>query len=111
QTAGVVAGDLVNLASAEGAPLNASPDAPLLEEFGVPYLFGATFVMFAPAGLPDEARAALTEAIVEVVEDPQSKANAFITRAFSLKVVAGADLEAQVAQENADAEAILDAAQ
>ncbi|MEL6210798.1 MAG: tripartite tricarboxylate transporter substrate-binding protein [Pseudomonadota bacterium] len=32
QTAGVVAGDLVNLASAEGAPLNASPDAPLLEE-------------------------------------------------------------------------------
>jgi tripartite-type tricarboxylate transporter receptor subunit TctC len=63
QTKGVAAGDLTNLASGMGKPLNQTPDAPTLADLGVSYNADGYWVFVAPAGLPDDARAALTEAL------------------------------------------------
>ena len=52
----VKAGDLVNLASAEAGRLGMSPNAPTLRELGIPYDFGATFVVFAPKGTDKAAQ-------------------------------------------------------
>ena len=98
QARAVKAGDVVNLASGETSKLKISPDAPLMKELGVPYNFGAMFYFMAPAGIPEDARKALTEAIVEVVKNPETKANKFITRAFGGPVtISGKNLEKFVA--------------
>ena len=55
QTPGVKAGDLVNLVSAETSPLRISPDAPMLEQYNVPFTFGVQFMVIAPAGLDEAA--------------------------------------------------------
>ncbi|GAA0785376.1 tripartite tricarboxylate transporter substrate-binding protein [Roseibium denhamense] len=109
QAGGVAAGDLVNLVNGEDIPLSVSPDAQSLSDIGVEYFFGATFLAMAPAGLPDDAREALTEAIVAAIRTEGTKSNAFIERVFVLKVAAGPDAAAYVAKEAADAEALLDA--
>ena len=95
QNKGVAAGDLVNLVSAETEPLAVSPSTPPLSEFGVPYDFGAKFLFVAPAGLPDDARSALTEAIIEIVTDPDTKVHQFINKAFAgVKIIKGDELTA-----------------
>lgn len=100
QTNGVKAGDLVNLVSAETSALNISPDAPLLSEFGVEYDFGTKFGVVAPAGLDDEARTAIQDAIVEVLNDPDSKLVDFVTKAFSgPEPIVGADFDAYMADQ------------
>lgn len=97
QTPGVLAGDLVNLVSAEATALNISPDAPMLSDFGVDFTFGTKFGMIAPAGLDDEARTALQDAIIAIVNDPEGELNAFISRAFSgPEPIAGADFDAYI---------------
>ncbi|MDC0739552.1 tripartite tricarboxylate transporter substrate-binding protein [Cognatishimia sp. SS12] len=110
QTQGVKAGDLVNLVSAESAPLNISPDAPLLNEYNVEFTFGTKFGVVAPAGLDPEARKVLQDAIVEVVNDPESKLNQFITRAFSgPEPIAGEDFDAFMAAAREESERFLKA--
>lgn len=95
QTNGVKAGDLVNLVSAETSALNISPDAPLLSEYGVEYDFGTKFGVIAPAGLDDEARTAIQNAIIEVLNDPNSKLVDFVSKAFSgPEPIAGTDFDA-----------------
>jgi tripartite-type tricarboxylate transporter receptor subunit TctC len=95
QTADVKNGTIVNLASGETKPLKASPDAPLLSEFGVEFNFGPKFMVIAPAGLPDNVRATLADAIGAIVNDPNSQLNAFITKGFSgPEVIQGAELDA-----------------
>ena len=95
QSKGVAAGDLVHLVSGETAPLAISPSAPLLSEFGVPYDFGAKFMFVAPAGLPEDARTALTDAIIEVVSDPDTKVHQFIEKAFAgVQIIKGEELAA-----------------
>lgn len=112
QTSGVLAGDLVNLVSAIGRPLNASPDAPLLSEFGVDFIFGTMFGVIAPAGLDPEARETLQTAIAEVVNDPTSKLSGYTTKAFGgPEAIVGADFEAFMHQANDEARQLLDAAQ
>lgn len=83
QTKGVLAGDLINLVSGEEKPLNISPDAPMMSEYGVDYFFGTKFGLIAPAGVSDEARAEIAKAAAEVINNPESKLNQFITKAFS----------------------------
>jgi len=80
QGKGVAAGDLVNLASAMSVPLKQTPDAPKMSDLGVAYNADGYFVFVAPAGLPDEARAALTEAIANATGT--GKAGGMITKAF-----------------------------
>lgn len=107
QKAGVLSGDLVNLANGEDMPLEVSPEAQELSDIGVEYSFGATFLAFSPSDLPDDARSALSDAIASVIQKEGSKSNAFITRVFALKVKTGADAEAYVNKELTDAEALL----
>lgn len=107
QKAGVVSGDLVNLANGEDVPLAVSPNAQNLSDIGVEFSFGATFVAIAPNDLSDDARTALSDAISTVIQKEGSKSNAFITRVFALKVKSGDAAKAYVNKELADAEALL----
>ncbi|MBV7394780.1 Bug family tripartite tricarboxylate transporter substrate binding protein [Mameliella sediminis] len=83
QTASVLAGDVVNLASAEDAALKVSPDAPLLAEYDMPYTFGVKFMVMAPDGLPEEVRASWESKIAEILNDPDGKLHAFTKKVFS----------------------------
>ncbi len=110
QNKSVVSGDLVNLVSGESTPLKVSPHAPLLSEFGVPYIMGAKFMFVAPKGLPEGARKVLTDAIVEIVSDPSTKVNAMINKAFSgVETISGTDLDKFMASLSDQDEALLDA--
>lgn len=110
QTNGVLAGDLVNLISAESEPLNVSPDAPLLSEFDVAMTFGTKFAVVAPAGLPAEAEQAIADAIVAVVNDPSGKLNAFTTKAFAgPQAIVGDEFDALMEQTIASDEVLLEA--
>jgi tripartite-type tricarboxylate transporter receptor subunit TctC len=112
QAKGVLAGDLVNLASGEEAPLAVSPDAPTLESLGIPYDFGASFMLVGPPGMSDEARDAIAAAVKAALEDPDSKVHAFVNRAFSgPKVVQGDALEAYMARQIQQARNLIAAAQ
>lgn len=84
QAAGVRTGDVVNLASAEDRPLLASPDAPLLSEFNVPFTsLGASFIVVAPADLPTEIAQTYADAIAEILNDPESPVHQLADRVFS----------------------------
>ncbi|WP_417209850.1 tripartite tricarboxylate transporter substrate-binding protein [Antarctobacter sp.] len=107
QAAGVRSGDLINLANAEARPLKVSPEAQPLADIGVDVHFGATFLALAPAGLPEETRAALSGAISAVIQKDGSKSNAFINKVLALKVVTGDAADAFVAAEMAGAKALL----
>ncbi len=108
QTKAVKAGDMVNLLSALTKRLDASPDAPTLGEIGMDMNAEGYFMFTAPAGIPDDARAAISEAIAEIVTDPSSKANAFITKGFGGPVVIkGAALEEVLAKDAAAAEKLM----
>lgn len=109
QKSGVAAGDLVNLANGEDAPLRVSPDAQPLADIGVDFFFGATFVAIAPAGLPEEVKTALSDAIATVVQTEGTKSNAFISKALSVKVMTGDVARDYVVGEATDAEALLNA--
>jgi len=111
QTKGVLAGDLVNLASALSEPLKISPDAPRLSEYGVDFVADGYFLFVGPAGMPSDARKAITNAIEEIVTDHASKSNEFITNAFGgTAVISGIDLDRLLVKEAADAEGLLAAA-
>lgn len=109
---GVKAGDLVNVAAGESDRLTMSPDAPTMMELGVPFDFGAKFVVVGPAGMPADARAAIAKAIQEVVSDPNSKTHQFIARAFGPPLlVSGSDLDALIASQVEDNKKMLEALQ
>ena len=110
QTKAVLAGDLVNLVNAESKPLRISPDIPHMADYGVPFDFGSKFMVMAPAGIPDEARQTLANAIVEIVNDPESKVNQFVTKAFSgPETLSGAELDAHIQDQFDQASALLEA--
>ena len=111
QAKGVAAGDLVNLASALKAPLVQTPDAPTFADLGVEFSADGYFIFMGPAGMPDDARAALANAIKGVVENPETKAGGLIKKAFGgASVIMGGDLDAMVASDYASAGDLLKAA-
>ena len=62
--------------------------------------------------LDPEARAALTDAIVEIVTDESTKAGGIIKKAFGgAAVINGGDVEALLAKDAADAESLIKAVQ
>lgn len=112
QNKAIAAGDMVNLASGLSTRLNISPDAPTLAELGVPFNADGYFVMVAPAGLPDDARAALTDAIVASITEQGAKASGMINKAFGgPAVIRGAELDALIQDGYDSAGALMDAAQ
>lgn len=111
QAKGVAAGDLVNLASALSQPLVQTPDAPTMADLGVEYNSDGYFVFVGPAGMPDEARKALSEAIAAVANDPESKAGGLIKKAFGgASTIMGDDLTQLMAGDYANSGALMDAA-
>ena len=105
---GVKAGELVNLLSAESSRLTMSPEVPTLKEIGIPYDFGVTFIVFAPKGVPADAKAAIAAAFTEVLSDENSKARKFVQRAFGTPPLqSGADLDKKIGKELADNKKIL----
>ena len=111
QAKGVAAGDLVNLASALKAPLVQTPDAPTFADLGVEFSADGYFMFMGPAGMPDDARAALANAIKGVVENPETKAGGLIKKAFGgASVIMGGDLDSMVASDYVSAGDLLKAA-
>ncbi len=108
QAKGVMAGDLVNLASGIGKPLAVSPDAPLTSAFGLEYAADGYFALVGPAGMPDDAREALTAAIVNAITADGTDVNALLNRAFGgPTVISGADLDAKFAADATAAGSLL----
>lgn len=111
QRKGVASGDLINLASAMSEPLVQTPDAPVMSDIGVDFDGGGAFVFIAPAGLDDDAREALSEAIAAVASDPETKAGGLIAKAFGgALIVTGDALSDRLASEYDGAGRLLDAA-
>lgn len=110
QGKGVDAGDLVNLASAMSVPLKQTPDAPKMSDLGVEYNADGSFVFVAPAGLPDDARAALADAIATAAST--GKAGGMITKAFGgASIIMGAELDALLQADYDNAGALMKAAE
>lgn len=108
QAKSVASGDLINLASAEAAPLRMSPDAPLLNEFNFPFDLSVTFMTIAPKGIPAEALKAWNQAIGEVLADPDSPLTKMTERVFSGPgALRDADLAAAIQKSYESAGALL----
>ncbi|MCH1465924.1 MAG: tripartite tricarboxylate transporter substrate-binding protein [Alphaproteobacteria bacterium] len=112
QAKGVASGDLVNLASALTVPLAQTPEAPLMMDRGVPFGADGYFLFAAPPGLDPAARKALTDAIIEVVSDPSTKAGGIIKKAFGgTSIIKGSDVEALLEADVKAAKELIKAAQ
>lgn len=112
QNKAVAAGDMLNLASGMSTRLPISPDAPTLAELGVPFNADGYFVLVAPAGLPDDARKALTDAIVASITEQGTKAGGMINKAFGgPAVIRDAALDRLIKDDFDSAGALMEAAQ
>ena len=111
QRKGVAAGDLVNLASALSTPLVQTPEAPTFADLGVAYDSDGYVMFAAPAGMPEDARNALTDAIADIASDPETKAGGLIQKAFGgAAIIKGADLDALTAKGFNESESLIKAA-
>ena len=110
QRKGVASGDLVNLASALSSPLVQTPDAPTFADLGVPFNADGYFVLVGPGGMPEDARTALTDAIVKASNE--GEAGKMLSGAFGGTVnISGAELDALLQNDFDSAGALMDAAQ
>lgn len=113
---GLNAGDLAagwgaGIQSGLSTKLTVSPEAPTMAELGGDFNADGYFMFVASAGLPAEARNALSSAIAAVVKDKSTKAGRFIKRAFGgAVVIQGKKLDALLAAEEAAASALMQAA-
>lgn len=111
QAKAVQAGDMVNLASALSEPLKQTPEAPLLKDLGLEFNSDGYFMFIAPAGLSEEARTVLSDAIAEIIADPSTKAGGFVKKAFGgAAVIKGAELDQFMTGQVKSAKALLKAA-
>ena len=111
QTKAVLAGDMVQVLSGLSKRLNISPEAPTLQEIGIDLQADGYFLFMAPAGLPDEARETLANAIAEVVQDENTQANGIINKGFGgVVVIKGEELDGIMANDLDAAKALLDLA-
>lgn len=102
QTRAVMAGDMVNLISGLDTPLDASPDAPLIADLGVPFNAAGYFMFVAPGGMADDVRSALAEQLAAVASNPDSKAGGLINKAFGgPSIIMGEELDAMLVSDSA----------
>ena len=110
QTNSVIAGDMVNLASGNRERLIVSPDAPTLAELGIEFNAEGYFMFVGPAGMPEDARSTIADAIAEIVTDESTEAGRYIQTAFGGGVaVRGAELDAFLDEQEALANGLLSA--
>ena len=104
----VDAGEVVILASAEKDPLVQAPDGKTLKDYGIDNAFAYQFMLAGPAGMSDEARDAIADAIGEILADPESKTRQFVEKQYppGPLVIAGEELDAMI-RENAEANAAM----
>lgn len=107
----VAAGDMVNLASGLPIPLAQTPDAPLLTSFGVEFSADGFFLFVGPPNMDPAARDAITGAIHAALTTEGTGASTLVNRGFAgPTLMSGADLEAYLAQQMDDSQALLNAA-
>ena len=100
----------MNLASSLTEPLKRTPDAPTLADLGVDFAADGYFVFVAPAGLPDDAREALSKALADASNS--GKAGGMISKAFGGATnIMGAELDTLLQGEFDGAGALMKAAQ
>lgn len=110
QGKGVASGDLVNLASALSEPLKQTPEAPMMSDLGVNFSADGYFVFVAPAGIPEEAREALSNALATATST--GKAGGMISKAFGGATnIMGAELDALLQSDYENAGKLMEAAQ
>jgi len=108
QRRGVEAGDLVNLASALSVPLQQTPSAPTMADFGVEFSADGYFLFIGPAGMPADAKDALAAAIEGAVTDEATKPGGLVKSAFGgASVITGDALSIFVASDFEAAGALL----
>lgn len=100
----VAAGELVILASAEDKPLVQAPDGKTLKDYGIDYNFGFQFVLAGPKGMSNEVRDTIADAVIEVLNDPESDTAKFIAKQYppGPVIIAGDALSARL-KENLEA--------
>jgi len=101
QAKAVMAGDMVELASARDGTLANTPDAPLLSDFDVPYTNDTAFMLVGPAGMDPAARDAIAAAVADVVSR-EGPVNDFLTRGFGGPMVVAGDALAPLGQKGFD---------
>ncbi|WP_211100575.1 tripartite tricarboxylate transporter substrate binding protein [Acuticoccus sediminis] len=82
QRALVDAGELLIVASGEDRPLDQAPDAPTLHDIGIDLTLGYRFVIVGPAGMDDEVRTTIADAVAEILNDPESETRKFIEKQY-----------------------------
>lgn len=108
QNKAVRSGSLVQILSVEKTRLEISPDAPTLAEIGLPYDNAADFLIFAPKGIPEEARSTIAAAVADILRDKDSQATQFAVKSFGgPKLVSGAELEKSIERGIADSRALM----
>ena len=81
-----------------------------MADLGVDFVADGYFVLVAPAGLPDDAREALTNAIV--ASATEGKPSGLLNKAFGgATIIKGADLDALVQSDYESAGALMEAVQ
>jgi tripartite-type tricarboxylate transporter receptor subunit TctC len=78
----VAAGEVVILASAEPKPLVQAPDGKTLKDYGIDHYFGFMFMLAGPKGMDPAAARAITAAVQEVLQNPESKTAKFIAKQY-----------------------------
>ncbi len=83
QSKAVKQGEMVNIASGIPTPLEDSPFAPTIEKLGSDFYLDGYFMFIAPGGMPADVRDSLSKAIVDVLLDRGTEANALLVKAFN----------------------------
>lgn len=111
QAKAVAQGEMVNIATAIQTPLRESPDAPSITDLGSPYYMDGYFMFIAPGDMDPAARDAISGAISDVLNDPETDAAKLVSKAFGgATIYTGEDLDALVTQAVADSAELLKAA-
>ena len=110
QAKAVLAGDMVNLVSGMSKRLTVSPKAPTMRELGIATDGDGLFLFAAPAGIPAEARKAISDVIAEIMLDESTKVHQFVKKGYGgVVVVKGEKLDAQIAKDQETARQLLKA--
>ena len=97
----------MNLASALSTPLKMSPEAKRMDAYGVDFVLDGYFMFAGPAGMPNDARKAISNAIAEIVNDPSTKAGGFIKKVWWPGDNLRSELGGLLAKDAADAETLM----
>ena len=59
-----------------------APEKPTLQDLGIDLNLGYQYIITAPAGMDDEVRDEIAEAVAEILADPESETRQFIEKQY-----------------------------